>query len=463
MTRLNGPRLCTSIASLAVLFIGVMLIGGYGCKKPTPKPKGVIISIKSEPSGTLVTRSGKSLGTTPTKLRGMPGKYIFKFSKEGYHEKWQRVVIPNTGTKEIDVELKPVTGTIMIKTTPPGAKVEINGKIVGETPIFLKNQAIGQHKGYLRRLNYVSKEISWEIKDARPKMIAFELISNIGTLKINSTPEGANIKIDGNNRGMTPFETKIEQGTHKLEIERTGYALYKEVVTVERDKTKEVGAELQILPGSIKVSTNPPGATLFINDKQYENTPTEVKDLKPGVYKIKLTKPAHDPYFRTVDVLPGRKVELDVKLDSNTGGIDLVVHPSGVTVYLDGKKIGVTKAGENSELSEVYEIRDISMGKHKIQVSHKRALPPDIIKSIRVPKGGVKRVDLGRMWIADTEIVLKDGTKYRGRLRSDNKKRHEIMLEFVPQDEMDNKKYSKITQRFGYDEIEKRRALKNEE
>ena len=71
-------------------------------------------------------------------------------------------------------------------------------------------------------------------------------------------------------------------------------------------------------------------------------------------------------------------MKVNLQLDSNLGGIDLVANPPGVTIYIDGVKKGVTEPGENPKFSKVFEVRGLRTGKHTVKMAHKRATPPEV-------------------------------------------------------------------------------------
>ena len=61
----------------------------------------------------------------------------------------------------------------------------------------------------------------------------------MGTLRISSEDEGANVDVDGRNVGQTPVAIPIalEQGTHRLEIDRSGSIPFRSEVQIEAGMT----------------------------------------------------------------------------------------------------------------------------------------------------------------------------------------------------------------------------------
>lgn len=398
-------------AVAAMLFIS-------GCGENTPKDKRAALQINSTPDEAKVFIMGKEIGVTPFKAMVPPGTYLVKLEKLNYKPSWVKVVCSTSDKKAVEVQLQPVTAYVMIRSNPAATKVEINGQVVGETPIVLPNQTVGQHSAMLKKQGFVPREITWMIEDGRPQLINAELSSNIGTLVINSNPAGARVIVDERPMGQTPFKSTFEQGGHKIKVELSGYFPQEESIIIEKNKTVSKSMNLQIMPGTLTVESRPAGANLTVNDKQYGQTPATLKDLPPGTYKVKIEMDGCDPAEQSVVVAPGQDTKVTLALDRNAGGIDLVVNPPGVTIYLDGKKVGVSLPDEKDPtISKVFQIRDISIGKHVITVAHKRAEPSQKKTfEVTIKKSQIARPENVELWIPDYELELINGKKMKGKL-----------------------------------------------
>jgi hypothetical protein len=424
LKKLAAPLLLAAACVLACALLP-------SCAKPKPDNRAAL-QLKSSPEGATVTVFGQELGVTPWANKVPPGTYVFKFEKLNCKPLWEKVALQPGSSKTVEVRLEPVTAAVMIASVPSGVKVEFNGEQVGETPLVLKDVPIGQHSALLKRSGYVTKSVEWSVEDdARPKLLKVEMSSNVGALRVDSSPTGANLFIDGDPRGHTPFNDRLEQGQHKIRIEKDGYAVFEQLATVNRDKTTSVSATLQVLPGSLKITSSPSGATVFLGDKQFENTPTEIKDLAPGQYKIALEKAGHDRAVSDVTVRAGQKLEIDINLDSNTGGLDLVANPPGVSVYVDGRLVGATETDPNTPgFSKVFSVRNLSAGQHTVMIAHRRAIPDKKSLEVTVKKGKVERLPVITLWIANATMKIRGGPTYTGKLVSENE--NEVLFEPEP-------------------------------
>ena len=376
------------------------------------------MNITSEPSGAEVSILGKVIGTTPRVTNPVPSAmYIVKFSLDGYEPAWLPVTVVPGRQVEAHVALVPENATVIIDSEPSGAHVQMNGKEIGDTPVLLPDLALGSYSATVQMQGYTRRDISWKVQNGRPILINVPLMNNIGTLSLTSDPEVAEIEIDGKSYGNTPFKDSFEQGQHKIRLTKAGYKPYEKIVTVKRDETTDVNAALEMLPGSLALDSDPTGASLFINGIDYGVTPYKRDSIEAGDYTVRLSKDGYDTLEQTVTVHPGELMDRTFTLDSNLGSIILTVNPPGVNIYLDGKFICRTEAESKSrDVSKRVTIKNLSSGEHTITVSNKHAKPDVKSITVTVGKGRTVQVPEVTLWLPDTEIVLKNGSRYTGRL-----------------------------------------------
>lgn len=423
-------RLFQLFCFLTVLFL---ILPGTGCKekkkKAIPKSTVTIRSIPEKVNVNVISNKVK-LGVTPIKREFEKGMYVIEFTKPGYQTNWRKIICKPGSREDLEVKMEPLTASLIVKTEPSGATLTSGDRQIGETPLVIHNVPIGTHTYSLSKPGFSTREVSVNIEDERPKLISENMSSNIGTLIVRSTPSNANLFIDDTPRGKTPATLTLVRGDHDVRIELPGHSQHKEKVAVGRGETSRVNVSLQELPGTIKVVTVPPDVNLKVNGKQYNNTPTTLEDLKPGNYKIEVSHEDYDTSTRDVTIAAGQSLTVNITLDTNMGGVDLIVHPPGITVYIDGEKLGVTEKGETDDLSKVFEIRNLKSGIHSLMLAHKRAEPSERKYKLEVKKGEVRRITIKRFWVKDTYLKLKDGREFTGRIAQENDE--EILFEPDP-------------------------------
>ena len=393
----------TTILSLSILLI-------TSCAPEKAKiPKGQL-ELNSIPQGAKVVLNSRLTlkKQTPVNVNPRPGIYLVKMSKENHQPVWRYIKIKAGRKASLTLKLPPVKGSVLIASNPSGGKVMMNGKNQGLTPLVLTDLKPGEYSAQIEHVNRAPRVIKWNISNIRPKKVSVSLDSDIGKLVLKTIPSRARVYINNKARGISPFRVELQEGRHKVKVTLTGFAEAKANVNITRDTTTSKTITLVRLPGTFKFNSNPKGALVYINQRTYGRTPLTVADLQAGKYKIRVEKNGFDSISRDAYVTAGRVNTVEFKMKRNTGGIDLIVNPPGVTVYVNGKKRGMTVQGESKNLSKVIHLRNLPAGKYQIMLAHKRMMPPTKKYRITVRKAKITRPKPINVWIANTVLKVKD-------------------------------------------------------
>ncbi len=403
-----------------LFFLIVLMIPVLFCacgKKQDRLPDRGTVSLQSVPSGASIFLGQRPQGKTPLEGRLPAGDYVLRLSKPGWQSAYTVFTVKNGEKTTVNLALTPETAEVLLKSIPSGAAILFNGKNVGVTPLVLRGLKPGSYKAVLKAPGFALKEIEWNVSNARPTSVFTELSSSIGTMRITSSPSDATVRINGDHAGKTPLTIRQEQGEYRISIQKNGYYPYETTIAVNTEKTTEVQGTLSMIPGAIQISSRPRGASVSINGKDYGVTPAALKSLTPGTYAIKVWKDGYDSAERTVNLAAGQKLDLDFGLDSNTGGIDIITYPPGVTLYLNGKMAGSTVPDPaQPEISKVFQIRNLAVGDYELIVAHKRARPNRRVYKVKVEKGKIERMNNVSMWVANAVVTMKNGRIEKGRL-----------------------------------------------
>ena len=110
-----------------------------------------------------------------------------------------------------------------------------------------------------------------------------------GNVRLDSKPEGAQVKIDGQNRGVTPLATSLSPGAHVLELS-TGGEPRVIPITINAGETLGQYVELSGAPslGRLAISSQPAGATILLDGQPRGTAPTELPDVSAGAHELVL-------------------------------------------------------------------------------------------------------------------------------------------------------------------------------
>lgn len=205
-------------------------------KAPIPKSGGLKIS--SVPQGARIFMDGKRMGTTPKEISGLRvGRYKVVLKMSGYCDWSSTIEVKEGRFTNIDAQLEHIRGKIVVNSTPSGAKVFVDGQLMGETPIEIKDvKPWKPHRIEVVMPGYNEWRSTVFTDPGETTTIQAILERAITThLYVTSIPPEANLYIDGNLVGKTPIRgMEIRLGEHTLRIEKEGFLpVEKRIVAVE--------------------------------------------------------------------------------------------------------------------------------------------------------------------------------------------------------------------------------------
>lgn len=143
-------------------------------------------------------------------------------------------------------------------------------------------------------------------------------------VSITSQPIGASVIVDGQDRGMTPITLfDLAAGRHHLKLRLAGYVERDRFFNTDESPFIEKSVVLQPVKGLLLVKTDPPGATIVIDEAVYGQSPQLITDLlAKDVYELELRKPGYRERFVTLKFNGRDPLVIDEKLVLDSGVVD---------------------------------------------------------------------------------------------------------------------------------------------
>lgn len=117
-------------------------------------------------------------------------------------------------------------------------------------------------------------------KSAKKKSTAAAPVIIPGQLSIDSTPQGAQVQIDGatNASWVTPFAlTNVQPGQHTITVSKTGYSSDTRTVNITAGNRTTEQIRLAQLMATVVVKSDPPGASVYVDGRDMNTkTPAQV-------------------------------------------------------------------------------------------------------------------------------------------------------------------------------------------
>lgn len=146
-----------------------------------------------------------------------------------------------------------------------------------------------------------------------------------GSLSVTSEPNGQPVVIDGVARGTTPLQLALAPGAHTVQV-GSGAQARNQTITIARGGTSSLHQGLAALTasanagtGGLQVSTEPPGARVWIDGTLQGVAPVTVKDLSVGEHQVTVRGSSGEPVNRTVLVQDGTVASLVVSMVAPAG------------------------------------------------------------------------------------------------------------------------------------------------
>jgi hypothetical protein len=232
-------------------------------------------------------------------------------------------------------------GDLVVTTDPEGALVRLNSEVLGLTPLEPLRVPPGWYLVQAEEANlFASARVL--VDAGRVTTVALTLGDDRGILLVESTPDAATVRLDGQDRGRTPLRLEdVPAGVHDLRIHRESYAEYSTSVDVREGEESWVRVDLP-LPARLEVRSEPESAFVFLGNRYAGRTPLLIPEARPGPTEVTLRLEYFNDWKQTLELEQGESRTVTGTLSQVRQPLNLRSEPAGAEVEMDGRAIGVT-------------------------------------------------------------------------------------------------------------------------
>jgi hypothetical protein len=250
------------------------------------KPASLYLS--SVPSNASVNIRGQKMGKTPLNLNNLyPEKVYVEVSFPGYQIERRYVTLREAFSTNERFELKKLP-SLYVDSNPSGARVYINDKFQGMTPVKIDALTDDKAKVVIKKNYYEDWQKNLVLKAGRDEKVKADLIIKKGKLSIKSTPDKVAVELDGKKIGATPFEKTINFGEYSITISNPKFETITDKLVIDQPRV-EKKYEMSYKKGHLILNNLTAGASVYIDGKKTETGASEFK-VPIGVHTIEIER-----------------------------------------------------------------------------------------------------------------------------------------------------------------------------
>ena len=191
--------------------------------------EGVDIYINDEKVGTGSWRGNLNAGT-----------YNVECRKDKHKSVNENITVKDSCDQTITLKSPiPIVGSLMVISTPLGASITVDGQEYGVTPMNIENLIIGEHTIVVSKENHKSDTCIVDITENRLQEKTFAL-KNIIQVTITTKPKVAELYVNEEYVGSTPYSAEMSPGDYDLCIVKEGYRNFVSKVHLEGGEFNEL-------------------------------------------------------------------------------------------------------------------------------------------------------------------------------------------------------------------------------
>jgi len=267
-------------ATLAALLI-LSVAGGYLVLSRRSASAIGAAAFDSTPAGAEVFVDGAPVGRTPVRVELKAGTHSVEFKLKAA-TRTQTIAVKRGSELPVTVDWnqKPI-GSLQVNSTPTGARVSVDGKLRGQTPLTVDDLAAGPHtvlidssEGTVRRKVQVTEGATETLTESiYPGWLHIST-----TIDVTVLDGGKPALLDDSNRVL------LKPGTHTVRIENRELAFSQtKQVEIEPGGTTRVVIEV---PTSTLTVTGSTGAEVFVDGTRAGETPLVEFTVALGTHDV---------------------------------------------------------------------------------------------------------------------------------------------------------------------------------
>lgn len=283
------------------------------------KPQFVVFVVQPTDAILMIDNSVYPLQDGATSIMLENGTYNYTISAQDYHD--LRGTFTVAGTKvEKELRLNPAYGWLsVIGGSLEGGAVYVDNKLVGTAPIKEFKLSSGEHQIRIIKELYKPYIETVTIRDNQTTNCTPSLAADFANVYITA-PEGADIWINGNQKGSGSWSGKLAAGVYLFEARKAGYkssSMSQTISTSSATQNYTLPAPTPIV-GSLIVQGTPVMADVTVDGKSVGRLPLSLDNLLIGSHNVAVSKDGYAAHTQSITIAEGKTATITVALKKQT-------------------------------------------------------------------------------------------------------------------------------------------------
>ena len=234
-------------------------------------------------------------------------------------------------------------------------------------------------------------------KTALPQMTSKPLPSQ-ALLRLTSTPDGADVYVDGVSKGKTPANVEMPLGEHAIRMALSGYADWEGKSRLEEAKEYPVLGELKALPRQavLMLGSTPAGAEVYVDETSRGMAPIRL-ELALGSHLFRMTLPGYYEWEEQIELSESKEYPLispQLKPLPKIAFLTVTSLPAGARISVDGNAMGETPFRRlelpPGEYKVILTLRGYQSSESQVKLSEMQEYPLDVTLTKEPEKAAAK-------------------------------------------------------------------------
>ena len=231
-------------------------------------------------------------------ISGVQGKATYRLT----------LLMPQVGPMNVDDGMRYLT----LIVSPADSKVTVDGQMQdvdadGTVSVYLSQ---GTHQYRAEARGYASKSGQVTLgSESVTERVTLESV--LATVQVSCPTSGAQIYVNNQLKGTTPWRGTLAAGNYQMEARLSGYRSQKVTETIAERANRQISIPaLQAIVGNLNVNYKPVQSEVWMDGKRLGVTPDVFRNLLVGQHQVEIRKEGYTTKKETVTIADGQTAML---------------------------------------------------------------------------------------------------------------------------------------------------------